>query len=95
MSRPHHVGAFDEAIGRPEIQSLLALLIDRHEGDVDSGGCRRYRESPAVLNCKVIWQRDKKVGVQFLQSNAPRLRAVFFSIHNKDACFLFRQTARG
>jgi hypothetical protein len=29
---------------------------------------RLIRESPAVLNCKVIWQRDKKVGVQFLQS---------------------------
>ena len=29
---------------------------------------RLIRESAAVLNCKVIWQRDKKVGVQFLQS---------------------------
>jgi len=29
---------------------------------------RLIRESPAVLNCKVNWQRDKKVGVQFLQS---------------------------
>jgi PilZ domain len=30
---------------------------------------RLIRESPAVLNCKVIWQRDKQVGVQFLQSS--------------------------
>ena len=29
---------------------------------------RLIRESPAVLNCNVIWQRDKKVGVQFLES---------------------------
>ena len=29
---------------------------------------RLIRESPAVLNCNVIWQPDKKVGVHFLES---------------------------
>jgi len=41
---------------------------------------RLIRESPAVLNCKVIWQRDKKVGVQFLQSRKTNRAAPTHSV---------------
>src|SRR5262245_3608608 len=32
------IGAFDHEIGRPEVDALLALLVDRHEADVDRAG---------------------------------------------------------
>jgi hypothetical protein len=33
---------------------------------------RLIRESPTVLDCKVVWQRDKNVGVQFLRNGSRR-----------------------
>jgi hypothetical protein len=47
------------------------LSIDDVYDLPDQFRLRLIRESPTVLNCKVVWQRDKSVGVQFLR-NGPR-----------------------
>ena len=39
--RRHHVGALAEHVVRPERDALLALLVDRHEGDIDLAGFER------------------------------------------------------
>ena len=48
-------GAFDEAIGRPEIQSLHALLIDRHDRRCRSQQMPSHRSEHAGI------RRDHKL----------------------------------
>ena len=44
----HHVGAFDRARGRAEIEPLLALVVDRHEGHIDLGIRQRIGQHAGV-----------------------------------------------
>jgi hypothetical protein len=48
------------------------LLIDDVYDLPNQFRLRLIRESTTVLNCKVVWQRDKNVGVQFLRNGARR-----------------------
>jgi len=69
------IGAFDHEIGRPEVDAVLALLVDGHESDIDRAGFGRVGDQAGV-RCEHELQRYAELFCKLpgkIDGNAVRL----------------------
>jgi hypothetical protein len=70
----HEAGALGEKEGRPEIDALPALLIDRHEGHVDSARLGRIRQLAGIRHDHELDRHLQLCGERFAEIHGHSVR---------------------